>query len=378
VEYRNIDGAEVSVIGLGTEHLDGKDAKLVDEVINTALDAGINIMDLFMPGETVRRNIGRALKGKRARVMIQGHIGSVDIDGQYGVSRDLADCKRYFENLLRALSTDYIDFGMLFFMDKESSFEKVVNGPILAYARDLKRRGVIRAIGASSHNPVIARRLVEDGLIDILMFSINPAFDMAPAGINVIDYLDRNLGYEKRLDPVRAALYRLCAQRGIAITAMKTLGAGKLISKEQSPFAAPLTVQQCIHYALTRPAVASALVGCASASEVLDALSYLNQSDEERDFSGIVRQYQGEFEGSCVYCNHCLPCPAGIDIAAVQKYIDIAALDGAIPPDITRQYRDLEKHATDCTACGQCESRCPFSVPVVQRMRDAAQEMKNF
>jgi len=366
-------GMSASVIGLGGEHLDNKPYEAVEKVINAALEHGINIMDLFMPGERVRLNIGKALAGRRDKMLIQGHICSTDIKEQYDISRDLKTIKKYFENLLRCLNTDYIDFGMLFFIDSEKNFSDVFEGDALPYALELKKKGHIRALGASSHNPVIARKVVETGLVDILLFSLNPAFDMIPAEINVLDYLDKDkMDYEKRLDPDRAALYRLCEQRGTAITVMKTLGAGKLISPQHTPFPAPLTVPQCIHYALTRPAVVSALIGCSTAEQVEEAVSYLNASEEDRDYSGLVSEFQGSMKGSCVYCNHCLPCPSKINIASVNKYLDIALLDEKnIPPSIMSHYRSLEQHGSDCIACGSCEERCPFSVPVVQNMKKA-------
>jgi predicted aldo/keto reductase-like oxidoreductase len=373
--YRTIGntGMSASIIGLGMEHLDNKPYETAESVINTALDQGINIMDLFMPGEKVRQNIGRVLAGKRDKVLIQGHIGSTDINEQYDRSRDLKTVKKYFENLLRCLNTDYIDFGMLFFIDSERDFIDVFEGDSISYALDLKKQGKIRALGASSHNPVIARKVVQTGLIDLLMFSINPAFDIAAADTYVLDYLEGKVDIEKRLDPDRAALYRLCEQKGTAITVMKTLGAGKLISAEHTPFGNPLSVTQCIHYALTRPAVVSALVGCATPQQVLEAAGYLDASEEERDYSAVIKDFQGSMKGSCVYCNHCLPCPARIDIACVNKYLDIALLDEKnIPPSVTSHYRSLEHRAAECTACGGCEERCPFSVPVVKNMKKSA------
>ena len=139
MEYRKIGKTEMSasVIGLGTEHLDNRPYETVEETIHAALDNGINIMDLFMPGETVRRNIGRALAGRRDKMLIQGHIGSVDLNQQYDISRDLAICKRYFEALLKALNTDYIDFGMLFFIDSPEDYSAVFDSPILEYAQSL-------------------------------------------------------------------------------------------------------------------------------------------------------------------------------------------------------------------------------------------------
>jgi len=373
--YRRIGstGMSASIIGLGMEHLDNKPYETVENVINAALEQEINIMDLFMPGEPVRQNIGRVLKGRRDKALIQGHIGSTDINEQYDRSRDLKTIRKYFENLLRCLNTDYIDIGMLFFIDSEKDFTDIFEGDTLPYALELKKQGKVRALGASSHNPVIARKVVETGFVDLLMFSINPAFDMAAPDTYVLDYLEGKVDIEKRLDPCRANLYRLCEQKGIAITVMKTLGAGKLISAQHTPFSRPLSAVQCIHYALTRPAVVSTLIGCASPQQVLEAVGYLNASEEERDYSGVIKDFQGSMKGSCVYCNHCLPCPAQINIADVNKYLDIALLDEKnIPPSVASHYRSLEHRASECIACGSCEERCPFSVPVTQNMKKAA------
>lgn len=375
MEYRQIGrtGLQAGVVGLGCEHLDGKPYAVVEETIHAALDNGINLMDLFMPGEEVRSNIGRALAGRRDRMMIQGHICSVDLNQQYDISRDPAVCRRYFETLLRCLRTDYIDFGMLFFVDSAADYSAAFESDILEYAQDLKRRGVIRAIGASSHNPVTARRIVESGVVDLLMFSINPAFDMMPPDSELEKMIGAPGELMTGMNPVRAELYRLCEQRGVGITVMKSLGAGKLISPEHTPFCKPLTVAQCIHYALTRPAVVSALVGGCSAAQVREAVGYLELSDAERDYAPIVGSRRNDFKGNCVYCNHCRPCPAGIDIAAVNKYLDIAKLEeSTIPPSIAQHYRALEHTASQCIGCGSCEKRCPFGVPVIENMKLAA------
>ena len=371
-------GIDVSVVGLGGEHLDTRPYEEVAAVVDAAIDSGVTLVDLFMPGEEIRTNIGRALAGRRHRMILQGAIGSVDLNQQYDVSRDLAVCKQYFENLLRSLKTDYIDFGMLFFLDSHDDIDAILGNGVVEYARALKREGKIRAIGASSHNPDTARRLVEEGVAEMLMFSVNPAFDMMPDTGDIMAMLDD--GYADRVtrvDPKRADLYRLCQSRGVGITVMKPLGAGKLLSAEHSPFAQPLTPVQCIHYALTRPGVASAIVGCRTREEVAAAVAYLGASTEERDYSRAVSAFRddgkGGFKGSCVYCNHCLPCPSSIDIGAVNKYLDIARLDETrIPPSISQHYRSLKAHGSDCVECGSCEKRCPFSVPVIKNMKKAA------
>jgi len=370
--YRNIGktGMSAGIIGLGGEHLDGKPYAVVEEVIHSALENGINIIDVFMPGDEIRRNIGKALGNKRKDVIIQGHIGSTDLREQYDMSRDLSECKKYFEKLLHNLGTDYIDVGMLFFMDSDDDFEKIRTNGIIDYALELKEKGIIRAIGTSSHNPRVARKVLETGIVDLLMFSINPAFDMTPAGTDVLSTFEElaTQQYES-IDPVRAELYKYCEQQEIAITVMKTLGGGRLLSAEHSPFKKPMSVVQCIHYALTRPAVVSTMIGCRSAKQIEEAVGYLNSTEEQRDYMDIIREYQGQFSGKCVYCNHCQPCPANIDIAMVNKYLDIAMLDtNNIPPSIIQHYKSLSANGADCIACGNCEDKCPFQVPIIKNM----------
>lgn len=376
MEFRAIGktGMSAGVVGLGTEHLDNKPYALVEEVIHAALEQGINMMDVFMPGEAVRTNIGKALAGNRAKMLIQGHIGSVDLREQYDMSRDLEVCKRYFDKLLTCLGTDYIDFGMLFFVDSDADIDALFDNGIVAYAEELKRQGVIRALGASAHNPATAKRIVESGLIDLLMFSINPAFDLMAGASDIAAMLSSDsASMVSSFDPARAELYRLCESRGVGISVMKTLGAGKLLSAEHSPFAGPLTPAQCIHYALTRPAVVSTLIGCQSREQVLEAVRSLSLPEEERDYAPVISGVKRDFKGSCVYCNHCLPCPSNINVAMVNKYLDIALLDPAnTPPSIRQHYKALGAHGGDCVACGSCEARCPFAVPVMENMQRAA------
>jgi predicted aldo/keto reductase-like oxidoreductase len=378
MEYRKLGntGLDVSVVGFGGEHLDGKPYVQVEETIDAVLENGINIMDIFMPGHEIRSNIGKALGSRRKDVIIQGHICSVDLNQQYDISRDLDTCKRYFDNLLQDLKTDYIDIGMLFFIDSEDDYNGIFHTGIIEYVKDLKKSGVIRAIGASSHNPIMAKKAIETGLVEVLLFSINPAFDLVPGDKSIFEALESN--FDKKtlftLDPLRAELYSLCESRGTGITVMKTFGAGKLLSKEHSPFSDALTPEQCIHYALSRPAVSSVLLGCKSRAEVEAAVKYLTVSDEERDYSKIISTYEQSFGGKCMYCNHCRPCPSDIDIAAVTKYLDIARLmPNDVPPSIVQHYKALSAHGSNCITCGSCQARCPFSVAIIENMKKAVE-----
>ena len=377
MQYREIGntGKKASIIGLGCEHLDGKPYEQVEETIHTALDHGVNYLDIFMPGREVRENIAKALGNRRKDTFIQAAFGSTDINQQYDISRDLPTAKKYFEDCLRIFG-GYIDFGMLFFIDSEEDYRKVFDGGIADYVQKLKQNGDIGHIGFSSHKTDIARKVVETGVPEMMMFSINLAFDMSPSDSYALDSLSENWQGTDLcgMDAERMALYSLCEQKGVGISVMKTLGAGKLISPEHTPFSRPMTVNQCIHYALSRPAVFTTLLGCQTGEQIKDALGYLQADEKDKDYTPFISELKDNFKGKCVYCNHCLPCPSEIDIASVNKYLDIARLDESnIPPSIRSHYQNLGHGGDECIACGSCEDRCPFDVPVIQNMAKAAE-----
>ena len=371
--YRPIGktGMSASVVGLGGEYLDNRPYAQVAEVIGTALASGMNIMDVFMPGKAVRENIAKALGTRRKDVLVQGHIGSVSLREQYDRSRDVTACRKYFEEMLRCFG-GYIDLGMMFFVDTEDDYREVFETEYIDYVLKLKQEGSVRAVGASSHNPRIAEKIVESGVAELLMFSVNPAFDMLPADMDIEDMIKKDeYGTEMGMETARAHLYRLCASRGVAITTMKTLGAGKLLSRDFTPFTKPMTAVQCIHYALTRPAVVSALIGCKTSGEVREAARYLDAGEEERDFGRVIAARKSGMSVQCLYCNHCLPCPAGIDVAAVTRLADTAALSGRPSEHMSAQYDALTRKASDCISCGDCERRCPFGAQVIENMEKA-------
>ena len=368
-------GMVVNPVGLGCEHLEKLPYEQVKAVVDAALDAGINIFDVFMSEPNVRSYIGRALEGRREQVILQGHLCAVWENGQYKRSRNIEDVKHFFTDFMTRMNTDYVDIGMIHLVDTQEDFDIIFGGEIIEYAKQLKEQGVIRCIGLSSHNPVIALQAVQTGLIDVLMFSLNPAYDLLPENTALGDVFKADTFKQKGLEginDVRAKLYATCEQMGVAITVMKGLGAGSLLKAETSPFGVALTVTQCIQYALDRPGVAAMMVGCRTPEEVQIAIDYQNATEEQRDYSVLLgTDPKYSLAGKCMYCNHCLPCVMGIDIAAVNKYLDLADQSG-VTPTLQAHYNDLQTTASDCIGCGDCETRCPFGVGIVSRMEKAA------
>ena len=375
MKYRKlgITGLEVSEIGLGAEWLERHNEKEDKEIIDCCESYGINILDCWMSEPNVRTNIGKAIRGKRERWIIQGHIGSTWQNGQYVRTRDLAKVEEAFSDLLTRLGTDYIDLGMIHFVDEETEFHKIMEGEFLAYVKEKKKQGIIHHIGMSTHNPKVAKLAALSGVVEIILFSINPAFDLLPASEDLNTYFADSYAEDLNgIDPERAELYQVCEQRGIGITVMKGYAGGRLFSPQTSPFGVALTPVQCIHYALTRPGVASILAGYDSTEHVTQAVAYETATSKEKDYASVLAHAPHHaYTGQCTYCGHCAPCPAGIDVAMVNKLYDLATMQEEVPSTIKAHYESLSAGAKDCIACGGCEVRCPFDVPVVERMKRA-------
>ena len=141
-----------------------------------------------------------------------------------------------------------------------------------------------------------------------------------------------------------------------------------------SPFGRALTPVQCIEYALTRPAVAAVMVGCKSRAEIEAALAWCGAPAAERDYTAVMTGLERfSWRGHCMYCGHCAPCPKGIDVALVTKFFNLAKAQGGVPETVREHYALLAHPAGECVACGACEKRCPFGVPVIANMAGARQ-----
>lgn len=377
MRYRELGhtGIKVSEVGVGCEGLVGKDDEFIKAFVDKMEEGGVNCIDLYAPNPEMRSGLGKALKGRREKFVLQAHLCTVWKNGQYKRTRHIDEVKEGFEDQLNRLQTDHVEIGMIHYVDSLSDWETVVKGEVMKYALELKKSGVIGSIGLSSHNPEAALAAVNTGLIDVLMFSVNPCYDLQPGNEN-IELLWADESYEKPLvnmDPGRQTLYETCQRLGVGITVMKAFGGGDLLNAELSPAGKALTLYQCMHYALTRPAVAAVMSGARTIEELEDSIGYEEASDREKDYAEAFASLPKiSWRGHCMYCGHCAPCPKGIDVASVTKFLNLAVAQGDMPETVREHYAVLSHKAGECVACGACEKRCPFEVPVIENMKKAA------
>ena len=366
MEYRKLGktGLDVSMIGLGTEYLNGVPRDMVVSVIGKAVDSGVNYIDLFFAHAEIRDNIGVALKGRRDSVILAGHLGAIEENSQHAKTRDRKECEKFFLDFLTRLRTDHADVLMLHHVDSEEEYAEVLDKS-LELAHRFQQEGKARLIGISGHNPQVALTAMRSGIVDVLMYPVNLAGDAMPG---------------------RKELLNACVSEGVGLVAMKPFAGGKLLQKTRSisleqyqsgwkklqkDISTPITPVQCLSYTASQIGVSTIVPGVKDVDELEATLHLLDATDDEKDFSGIIAGFQEYIEGECVYCNHCLPCPAVIDIGRTIRLLETG--EHELSDDLRMDYDSLSSKASDCIECGLCVERCPFGVDAILKMRQAVE-----
>jgi hypothetical protein len=373
VEQRSLgkSGLSVGEIGLGTEYLLDVPRRQAISVVHAALDNGITYFDVFWPHPEFRDTMGAAFAGRRGQAILAAHLGSVMENGQYAVGRDPAVAELFFRDFLRRYRTDCADVLFLHNSNTQADYDALL-GPkgLLETAQRIRQQGAARLLGFGGHNAQTTRQAVESGLFDVIIFPVNLTCASVPGN---------------------AELHEACARRQVGMIAMKPYAGGRLLRDEPTlaiedfqmgraqmsgaptRFQKPqgITPVQCLSYALSRPGVSTVIPGCRDLQQLDAAVSCAGASARERDFSALLPDFQHYPAGQCVYCNHCLPCPAEIDIGKTLSLLDSAEVSG-VTPEIRRELQALAVGPAACIECGDCTGRCPFGVDVVPRMRRAA------
>lgn len=361
MEYRVLPhgGEKIGIIGMGASVIGARPEDEIIATVRAAVQKGVNYFDMAGGHATIFEAYGKALKGIRDNVYLQIHFGADYTSGEYGWTTELEEVKKSVAWQLEKLQTDYIDIGFIHCLDEDNDLETYKNNGILDYVLSLKEKGAIRHIGLSSHTPALVHKVLDMGILDVVMFSINPIYDYGKGDYGIGENTER---YE---------LYCRCQKEGVGITVMKPFCGGQLLDAAQSPFGVALNKYQCIQYALDKPGVISVLPGYGNEKEMEEVLAFFDANEEEKDYSCISGFAPNETMGKCVYCKHCHPCPMGLDVALINKYYDLAMLGDSLARE---HYLTLEKKAGDCVGCGHCDNRCPFHVKQSERM----QTIKNY
>ena len=171
--------------------------------------AGVNIVRLL--DEPIRRCARPSARRLSRREISGSSRGTSAAPGRTASTcarRELDQVRPAFEDLLERLRTDHVELGMIHYVDACDEFRAIMDGPFIEYVRELLAAGKIGHVGLSTHNPEVALLACDEPEIEVIMFSLNPAFDMMPASEDLEDLFG---DYENvagdGIEPVRARLY---------------------------------------------------------------------------------------------------------------------------------------------------------------------------
>lgn len=363
MHYRTLGntGTEVSILGFSCRRLPLRDDGRIDEVralarIRLALELGINLFDTIRPGAEAETVLGRALAGIRERVFV---CAGTDGETEIGAVVD---------NRLARLGTPYLDFFCLYGLGRER-WTRLRGSGVLDALAAAKAAGKVRFLGFACHDsyPVFAE--------------IAAAFpwDFCQVQFN---YLDEN--FQAGLKGVELAV-----SRGMGVMATEPLKGGHLARRQPPAVQAvwdSLSVRRspaewALRWVWGWGEVATALSGmveedmlrenCHIAGEAVP----FSLTDDEREAVARVRAlYERDLKVGCTGCGWCLPCPQGVDIPGAFLHYNDASLYGN--REWARgEYARLDKSASACNGCRECEPRCPQQLPIAALMPQVVREM---
>jgi predicted aldo/keto reductase-like oxidoreductase len=282
--YNNLGntGIKVSQIGLGTEYLFHQPKRIVIEVIQEAIEAGINYYDALFSVKHYLENLGDAFKGYREKIIIAGHMGTKEVDGKARKTRDVKESKDSFIKLLSTLKIDYVDILIIQFVTSKE-YEVIIHpNNLLELALSFKKEGKAKFLGISTHDIDVAMKAIEAKNFDVLMVPLNLA--------------NHNL-------KGRASLLDKCSKDKIGLIAIKPFAGGKLLQKNHTvTFAKYQTAGlgfkkkipsdinsiKCLNYVTSLPGVDTTLMGIKDTNELQENLKYFHASNEDINYESLI------------------------------------------------------------------------------------------
>ena len=319
-------GLEVSEVGFGGIPIQRLGHEEAVRVVKACLDHGVNLIDTAQSYTTSEERIGEAIRGRREQVVL-----ATKTMAQTG-----AEVETHLELSLRRLGVDYIDLYQFHHVSSAGQWQNVsAPGGPLDTVREAQCKGLVRHIGVTCHQSEIAQELVRSGHFETIMFPFN--FIACEPGLEVL---------------------RACRSEGVAFLAMKPLAGGVLES-------ASLAFQYLREFADVVPVVGiQHPEEIAEIAELYDTPPILSEADRAE-----MERIRAEIGTSvCRRCDYCQPCPAAISISTVMHF---PTLFRKLPPErlLARggEGRHVEAIAA-CQGCGVCETRCPYRLPIRDRL----------
>lgn len=320
-------GFLVSVIGFGGIPIQRVDDKKAVELVIKAYEQGINFIDTARGYRNSESLIGNAIeKIGREKFILATKSGDFTYEG----------VKKEFETSLKNLKTDYVDLFQFHNVRTKEQLDQVLaeDGAYRAI-KEYKDEGKIREIGITSHSADILDIALDLDLFSTIQFPYNPV--------------------ERQGEKV----FKKAKDKNIGVIIMKPLAGGAIPKGDL-----------CLRFILENENVTSAIPGMDSIDQVIENTNVGNNFKELSLSEREVLNKEVKILGDkfCRRCGYCLPCTVGIDIPS-QFVIEGYYTRYNLQEWAIDRYKSMDIKAKDCIACGKCETRCPYDLPIIEMLK---------
>lgn len=318
MKYRKLGSTnlKVSVIGLGGIPLQRISIGESRCVIESAKNVGINYIDTAKDYTDSEIKIG--LSGYSNDLFVFSKSKSTSKDGI------IADVK----NTINNINKDVVDLFQLHNV-KTLDWSEPLEG-----LRLCQEDGLINHIGASSHSIDIAEKLIKSGDFSVVTIALN---FIEIEGIRLLDLAD---------------------EHDVGILAMKPLIGGAISQNNVVP---------AISYVLEQN-ISSVMVGMDRIEQVLNNVKAVDYTLTDNDRGYLAHETSELKDDLCRRCGYCLPCSAGIDIPKMFLLYTYHIRYGLQDWSNSR-YNKEAYNASECIECGKCEGKCPYNIPIINKMK---------
>ncbi|MCI8581949.1 MAG: aldo/keto reductase [Dorea sp.] len=377
MQYRNDRyGNPISLLGFGCMRFTKKgnsiDIDKAEREVMEAIRGGVNYLDTayIYPGSEAA--VGEILKRTHCREQISI---ATKLPQYYIKSKNAVD--KYFEEQLKRLQTDYIDYYLMHMLTDVTAWNKLKDLGIVEWIDKKKQEGSIRNLGFSYH-----------GNTEMFLQILN-AYDWDFCQIQY-NYMDEHT------QAGRAGLLA-AAEKGVPVIIMEPLRGGKLVDllperakkliaeypKKRTP------AEWAFRWLWEQPEVTCVLSGMNSIDMVEENIRIASEvetgefTEEDKKLIEQIRQeIQGTLRVGCTGCGYCMPCPKGIDIPAAFRCYNHMYTEGK--GSGRHEYLQtvcLQKDFTEpgsCIECGKCEKICPQGLEIRKELKEADKELLPF
>ncbi len=320
----NLQVTQLGFGGIPIQRLSDSDAVAV---VTRCLQLGITFYDTANAYSTSEERIGQAIRGYRSNIYLATKSGA----------RTPEEMEKHLSLSLQRLGVDYIDLYQCHGISDFKSLEKIMGpGGVVDFMKEAQKKGLIKHIGITSHQIDVAKKAVQTGVFETLMFPFN--FITSEAADELIP---------------------LCRNHDVGFIAMKPL-AGGMVDK----------ISLAFKYLRQFPDIV-AIPGIEKVSEIEEIAQIYKKSSKLTRTEQNERQKIREALGSrfCHRCDYCQPCTTGIPISmvmTVKSFHKRLPTERFFSPMVTS---GMEK-AAQCSECGECEKRCPYKLPIREMIKE--------